>query len=270
MTIDEFVSDLRLDIELILSHVLNMNRVNLYAHGDKNISDDEIKIFNECLKRRLNREPLAYIVGHKQFMNLDLIVNENVLIPRPETEILVENVINRLKNFVGEIKIADIGTGSGAIALSIVDFLPNVFVDAVDINEKSLEVAKSNAIKNNLQNKINFYHGDLFNPIQNKKFNAIVSNPPYIPTKIIDELQDEISKYEPRIALDGGIDGLNFYRRLINESQNFLNDEGFLAFEIGYNQAESIKKFAKNIFNCVEVIKDLSNLNRVMILRNDY
>lgn len=255
------IEDLRFDFDLLLADVLKMNRASLYAHGDKNLSIAEIESLKQKLIRRLNGEPFAYIVGHKAFMDLDLMVNENVLIPRPETEILVESVIERLKQINEPIKIADIGTGSGAIALSIKKYLPNAQVHAIDISQKALEVARQNSIKNNLP--IEFHHGDLFEPIKDKKFQAIVSNPPYIPSDVVTDL--EVSKFEPRLALDGGIDGLNFYRRLIAESESLLTDEGFLAFEIGFNQAEEIKILAQDKFK-IEIIKDLANLNRVMIL----
>ena len=227
--IENHIKFARLEAEIFLMNVLNVERIFLYTHDDKILNDEQIKNFYEMIERRISHEPAAYIIGHKNFMNLNLIVNENVLIPRPETEILVEEVIKRLKNLNEKIQVADIGTGSGAIALSIAQFLPNAFVDAVDINQKTLDIAKSNASKNNLSEKINFHLGDLLNPLKNKKFHAIVSNPPYIPTEIIDSLQVEVAKYEPRIALDGGEDGLNFYRRLIEESPKFLQKNGFLA-----------------------------------------
>ena len=264
------IENARLEAEILLCNVLKTNRLNLYLNSDRHLTDDHLFMYKKLIQRRLKGEPIAYIVGSKEFMNFDLTVDENVLIPRPETEILVEAVIDRLKNFSGKIKIADLGTGSGAIAISIAKFIVNVEVEAVDISEKAIDIAKLNAINNNVADKINFHVGDLFDPIVDQKFNAIVSNPPYIPSDIINTLQSEVKNYEPRIALDGGIDGLNFYRKIINESPKLLLKNGFIAVEIGYDQANSIKNLIESDgqFDKIEVIKDLAGLDRIVIAKN--
>ena len=202
-------------------------------------------------------------------MDLDLIVTNDVLIPRPDTEILVDIAIKNLKLMSGELKIADIGTGSGAIGISILKYIKSAAVAAVDISDRAIEVAKSNAEKYSLTNRIEFYVGDLLEPLEGKKFNAILSNPPYIPSKMIDTLQPEVADFEPRIALDGGADGLDFYRRLIADAPYFLIEGGFLAVEIGYDQAEAVKKLADSSgrFTSTEVIKDLSQKDRVFIAK---
>ena len=219
------------------------------------------------IERRTKHEPTAYLVGHREFMDLDLIVNEDVLIPRPETEVLVETVIDRFNDSTGVVRIADIGTGSGAISISLAKSLSSASVDAVDISDKALTVARLNAGRYNLLGRITFNLGDLLDPLNGKKFNAIVSNPPYIPSKVIDTLQAEVREYEPSIALDGGADGLDFYRRLMEESPKLLVEGGFLAVEIGFDQAEAVTNLARGHFREVKVIKDLSQNDRVVIAK---
>ena len=189
------------------------------------------------------------------------------MIPRPETEILVEEVVERLKKVSDTINFADIGVGSGAICIAILKFLENSFAEAVDISPAAIEVAKINSTIQGVSNRINFYTGDLLTPLSGKKFNAIISNPPYIPNDVIKTLQPEVLEYEPHLALDGGEDGLNFYRRLINESPNLIADGGFLAVEIGINQAIEISTMIEDNgqFDKVEIIKDLAGIERVLI-----
>lgn len=261
--------NIRLDLELMLAHVLKINRAKLYANLNRELTCREFTEYSKMLFQRLNSEPMAYILGHKEFMYIDLIVNKDVLIPRPETEILVEEVLKRLNKMSGELKVADIGTGSGAIAVSIAKMNADVKVEAVDISARALEIAKYNAVNNGVADKITFHLGDLMESLKNHKFNAIVSNPPYIPTDIIDTLEPEVKDYEPRLALDGGEDGLNFYRRLICDTPALLTEGGFLAVEIGYDQGKAVKDLMEvsHKFKTVEVIKDLSQLDRVIIAR---
>ena len=262
------IDNARLDAEILLAHVLNENRIYIYINSELTLNEQQCKIYNSFIKRRAKHEPLAYIIGHKEFMNLDFIVTDEVLIPRPETEILVEETVERLKKFSDMLNIADIGIGSGAIGISILKLLINAHLDAVDISTSAIEIAKLNAVNHYVEDRINFHIGNLLSPLTGKKFNAIVSNPPYIPNFVIDSLQPEISNYEPRIALDGGADGLKFYRQLINDSPNLLIDGGFLAVEIGINQSNEIKNLIKNNehFNHVEIINDLAGIERVMII----
>ena len=257
----------RLEAEILLAHTLKVGRLYLYVNSEQELTQEQIEIYNELINKRMNHEPTAYIIGHREFMDLDLIVNQDVLIPRPETEVLVETVIDQLNDITNIVRLADIGTGSGAIALSLAKNLPGASVDAVDISEKALTIAKLNASKYNLIGRIAFHLGDLLSPLSDKKFNAIVSNPPYIPSKVIDTLQAEVRDYEPKTALNGGIDGLDFYRRLIEEAPKLLTDDGFLAVEIGFDQAEAVKHLAKDYFQKVEVVKDLSQNDRVIIAR---
>ena len=231
----------RLDAEILLAHVLNCRRLTLYVDSDKILSLESVLKFNELINRRLEGIPVAYLTGKKDFMGLSFAVNQNVLIPRPETEILTEFVGEYLRGLGREVNFADLGVGSGAIAVSILKFVKTARAAAVDISNEALEVAKFNATKFHVEDRIKFYCGDLFEPLEGKIFNAIVSNPPYIPTSKLNSLQTEVQR-EPRLALDGGEDGLNFYRQLVKAAPDFLSQNGLIAFEIGIGQAEEVKK----------------------------
>ena len=254
----------RLDSEILLAHVLNCRRLSLYVDSQRILPLDSILKFNELINQRLNGLPVAYIVGSKDFFGLNFAVNQNVLIPRPETEILAEYVGEYLRGLDCDVNFADLGTGSGAIAISILKFVKNSRAAAVDISAEALEVAKFNASKFYVDDRIKFYCGDLFAPLEGQKFNAIVSNPPYIPTSELKTLQTEV-KREPQAALDGGEDGLRFYRRIISDAPRFLASGGLLAVEIGINQSSAVKNlFAQANFVEITILKDLAGLERVV------
>ena len=254
----------RLDSEILLAHVLNCRRLSLYVDSQRILPLNSILKFNELINQRLNGLPVAYIVGSKDFFGLNFAVNQNVLIPRPETEILAEYVGEYLRELACEVNFADLGTGSGAIAISILKFVKNSRAAAVDISAEALEVAKFNASKFYVDDRIKFYCGDLFAPLEGQKFNAVVSNPPYIPTSELKTLQAEV-KREPQQALDGGEDGLSFYRRIISDAPRFLLNGGLLAVEIGINQASAVKNlFAQANFAEITILKDLAGLERVV------
>ncbi|MBO4401089.1 MAG: peptide chain release factor N(5)-glutamine methyltransferase [Selenomonadaceae bacterium] len=256
----------RLDAEVLLAYVLNSRRLALYVHVAQELTDEQIKRYENLILRRLERIPVAYLVGHKEFMGLNFAVTPDVLIPRPDTEVLAQGVIEHLQDFSGRaIEIADIGTGSGAICISILKFLDNAIADAVDVSAKALDIARFNAEKFNVTDRINFYEGSLFEPLAGKKFDVVISNPPYVLSGDMDNLQPEIST-EPRIALDGGADGLDFYRQIIDAAPNFLNDDGFLAVEVGANQADAVVKLINETgaFSYTQVWKDLANIERVV------
>lgn len=251
----------RLDAEILLAFVLNSSRLKLYTDSEKILSADEVQHFKNLIDKRKKNIPIAYITGRKEFFGLNFFVNENVLIPRPDTEILTQLAI---ENLGGEKIFADIGTGSGAIAISICKFVKNSTGYAVDISENALDVAKFNAKKFGVDDRINFFCGYLFAPLAGKKFNAIISNPPYIPTADLKNLQAEV-KTEPATAFDGGADGLNFYRKIISDAPEFLFAGGFLAVEVGINQAEKVKEiFAENNFGEVEIFQDLAGIDRTV------
>lgn len=259
----------RLDAEILLAHILNCRRLTLYVDSDKKLPLDTVFRFNQLINQRLEGVPVAYLTNSKDFMGLSFAVNENVLIPRPETEILTELVGEYLRGLNCEVTFADLGTGSGAIAISILKFVKSARASAVDISSEALEVAKFNANKFHVEDRIELLQGDLFESLQGKIFNAIVSNPPYIPTGELETLQSEVKK-EPRLALDGGQDGLSFYRRIISSAPRFLADGGLLAVEIGINQASAVKTLMEaSNFVSVEVFKDLAGLERVIVGRID-
>lgn len=255
----------RLDAEILLAYVLNCNRLKLYTDSEKNLSVDEVQKFQNLIEKRKKNIPVAYLISNKEFFGLNFFVNENVLIPRPDTEILTQFAI---ENLSGEKNFLDLCTGSGAICISICKFVKNAKCYAVDISENALKVAKFNAEKFGVEDRIKFFCGNLFEPIAEKNFDAIISNPPYIPTKDLKTLQAEV-KNEPEIALDGGDDGLNFYREIIEKSPKFLKSGGFLAVEIGINQSEKIiNLIAENKnFEDAEIFKDLAGIDRVIAAR---
>ncbi len=258
------------ETELLFTEVLNCNRLSLYLNKDTFLDKAKSSLISGTLKRRACGEPLHYILGKIEFMGLEFQINSDVLIPRPETEIVVETAMKIVCRFAGlpvcRFKILDIGTGSGCIAVSLAKFLSHADITATDISFAALEVAKQNSIQNNV--KVNFIESDLFanHELQITNYDLIVSNPPYIKTEEIDELQPELS-FEPRVALDGGNDGLDFYRRIIDKAPRYLKEGAFLIMEIGFDQRIAIENIFQNSgsFKAIEVIKDYSGIDRVII-----
>ena len=256
----------RLDVETLLQKVLNVDRLYILLNLERILSEDEEKLFNEFINERLNNRPIAYIVGNREFMGLDFYVQEGVLIPRPDTEVLVEEVIELGKN-KGPINILDIGTGSGAITVSLAKYLENAKVTSVDISEIALEIGKRNAISNNVDDKITFIKSDLFTNIdKNMKFDIIVSNPPYIKREVIETLDKQVKDFEPYNALEGGIDGLDFYRTITSQAKDYLKKGGILAYEVGHDQSEDVSKLMeKDGYTNIYTRKDLQQIDRVVI-----
>ena len=255
----------RLDAEVLLSYLLGQKRIFLYVHFDQPLTAEELARYREMVKRRAAGEPVAYICGEKEFMGLAFKVTPAVLVPQPDTETLVEAAIERLKGKENA-RIADVCTGSGAIALALVHYMSESSVATTDISAEALAVAKENAEALGLSERVEFFVGDLLAPISGKTFDAIVSNPPYIPSADIDGLPREV-RAEPKLALDGGADGLDFYRRLVGESAALLNDGGFLAVECGDTQAGAIVEMAATGgFGKTEIVRDLADKERVVIL----
>ena len=259
--------------EILLAHVLSFNRVDLYIQYDRPVNPRELAAFKETIKRRLRGEPVAYIVGERGFWSLDLRVTPDVLIPRPETEIVVETALAVLpKKADGEAKkILDIGTGSGAIVLALATERPGYLFYATDRSWKALRVARENARKYRLEEGVRFFCGDLFKPLAGVQngFDLIVSNPPYIRRGELNELASEVSKYEPREALDGGPDGLDLIRILVRQAPEFIAPQGWLIFEIGYDQGEDVKCImaGTKAYEDVTILTDYNNLNRVVRAR---
>lgn len=255
----------KLEAELLLAYCLDMDRINLIIKRQDEVEKDKLAKFLKFLNMRKSHIPYQYIIKRQYFMGLEFFVNENVLIPRPETEILVEEVLKRIRKGNA---ILDIGTGSGAIAVSIAKYYPDCTVYAVDISQKAIEVAKYNAIKQGVLDKIFFIESDLFcNLPANLKFDFIVSNPPYIKRNEIELLQEEVKK-EPIIALNGGEDGLFFYKEIIKKAPYYMKSYGKIGFEIGYDQKEEITDFLKKEgFGDIEIINDLAGIERVIIAK---
>lgn len=256
----------RLDVETLLQKVLNVDRLYILLNLEKSLSEEEEKLFNKFITERLNNRPIAYIVGNREFMGLDFYVQEGVLIPRPDTEVLVEEVIELGKD-KGTINILDIGTGSGAITVSLAKYLDNAKVTSVDISDIALEIGKRNAVSNQVDNKITFIKSDLFTNIdENIKFDIIVSNPPYIKREVIDTLDKQVKDFEPYNALEGGVDGLDFYRAITTQAKNYLNKGGILAYEVGHDQSEDVGKLmVKDGYTNIYTRKDLQQIDRVVI-----
>lgn len=260
-----------LDVQLILAYLLKKDRVYLHVHKDKKVNEIISNKYYELIRIRNTGYPLQYIINNQEFMGLDFYVQEGILIPRPDTEVLVEKIIKLVKcNFINNhnINILDIGTGSGAIALSLAYYIKNSQVIAIDLSDIAIETAKINAKKHNLKN-IKIIKGDLFNDLNTgkEKFNIIVSNPPYIEKGEIEKLQKEVANYEPRLALDGGDDGLKFYRQIIKTFKTYSEDNSILAVEIGYNQGDSVRDIFElsKLFNEIMIEKDLAGHDRVVI-----
>lgn len=259
----------RLDAEVLLAFSLKCDRSYLLMHPEKIIDKKTYEQYLSCINDRKKGKPVQYITQQQEFMGLDFFVNENVLIPRPDTEILVENILDSIKkNAYSKTEILDIGCGSGAISISLAHYAPDTYLSCVDISSAALSICEKNAQYHHVQNRMRFYQGNLFDPIENK-FDMIVSNPPYIPYEDIKTLQAEVSEYEPRIALDGGLDGMSFYRRIIKQAPQYLRVNGLLFFEIGYNQGADVCKLLQDtgMYSDIQVIKDLAGKDRVVRAR---
>ena len=257
----------RLDAEVLLSHILGKDRLYLYTNFDQPLTPEELAAYRQAVKRRVMYAPVAYINGYKEFMGLDFMVNPAVLIPRPDTEILVEAALERLDG-VEAPAIADLGTGSGAIIVSLLVKLVTAVGMAVDISPEALAVAGENADRQGVGERLTFLKGDMLQPLAGEKFDAIVSNPPYIPDNDICGLSPEV-RQEPRLALAGGSDGLDFYRRIVAQGANYLKPAGFIAVEVGINQAGPVVALADtdSRLKLEAIINDYAGIERVVIFR---
>lgn len=248
----------------MLSAVLNLPRVKLYSQWDRPLEPGEVQLYREMLLKRVQGWPLAYLTGKKAFLSWDFTVTPAVLIPRPETELLVEFIVDRFKN-KPPVRGVDVGTGSGAIVIALAKLLPESKWEATDISAAALKIAAQNAEDLGVAGQVNFREGDLLEPVKTfLPYDVIVSNPPYIPSAEIDTLQPEVRK-EPHSALDGGPDGLDCYRRLFTQTLPLLKETGILAVEHGYDQRQSLLDLAaKNGLAC-ETLTDLAGLDRILV-----
>jgi release factor glutamine methyltransferase len=270
----EGLSPARLDAEVLLATSLGMSRIGLYTHYDQPLQKDELTGFKKLIQRRLHHEPVAYILGKREFWSLSFQVTRDVLIPRPETELLVEEALklfgpSRPPN--GPYRILEIGTGCGAVIVAIAHELPAAQLVATDVSEKALRVAIQNASENGVGDRIQFLQGDLFTPLRREPaFDLILTNPPYIPHDQVSGLPPEVRDFEPRIALDGGKDGLEFYHRALPEVGDYLCPGGWFLAEMGDGQDRLIRQIAEENRSLGEFdfIKDLSGKNRVFKAQN--
>ena len=251
---DNNVLSHRLDSEVLLSKILNKTREELLMNLDKKIEIQKINYFERLIKRRSKKEPIAYILKQKEFWSKNYHVNQNTLIPRPETELMVENIVQIFNS--KDISILDIGTGTGCILLSILGELKNSRGVGIDISNKAINIAKKNSKKHFLKSRAKFIKKS-FDKIYNKKFDLIVSNPPYIMKKDIKNLSEDIKRYEPKVALDGGNDGLDVIKKVIYKSRSILKIKGMLALEIGKGQYIKVSKILrKNNFKIKNLVRD--------------
>jgi release factor glutamine methyltransferase len=265
------IESARLSAELLLSHVLQMQRIELYTQYNKIVSKEQLNALHELVKRAGNQEPIAYLVGKTEFYSLELVVNNNCMIPRPETELLAQRAIEFLRSRKSQQNVLDLCSGCGCIAVAIAKNFAEANIIATDICDKALSVANQNIEKYNLQDRITLLQGDLFDPLvpglDNPKFDLIVSNPPYVSDAEYQVLEPNVKEYEPKLALYAGVQGLDIYKKIAEEVVNFLNPSAVVILEIGYAQGQAIKVMLENtgLFAQINIEKDLHNNDRIII-----
>ena len=259
---DADITDAAADALLLMEYVLDVDRNHILLHGNEEIDPEKKASYRELIKRRSSHVPLQYITGHQEFMGLDFTVNEHVLIPRLDTECLVEEAMI----VTGDgMRVLDLCTGSGCILVSLMKYKNEIEGIGTDISDEALEMARLNAANNGVAAE--FVQGDLYEALKadDAKFDVIISNPPYIRKDVIPGLMEEVREHEPVKALDGGEDGLDFYRRIINGADEWLLRGGSILFEIGYDQGEAVKGMLEDKgYRDVRIVKDLAGLDRVV------
>lgn len=257
----------QLDAELLMAYALHTTRIHIISHSEQLPSDEEIQQFRQMIARRAKREPLAYITGEREFWKLSFDIVPGVLVPRPETETLVETVLSQLRGLDSPI-MAEIGAGSGCIAISLAMEVPDAFIYATEVDPVALEVAGRNALKHRVDDRVKIMEGNLLDPLQfdlHCKLDAVISNPPYIPSGEIDSLQPEVAKYEPRGALDGGPDGMVYHRQILAVAREWLKPGGWVHMEIGIGQAAEVVDYAyKHGYWKARITKDLAGIERII------
>jgi release factor glutamine methyltransferase len=254
------------EAELLFTQALGCNRLSLHLEPQRRLTSKEAAFISSALKRRIKGEPLQYILGKTEFMGLEFKVDKNVLIPRPETEVLVECALKYAGRFKqAAFRCLDMCTGCGCIAVSMAKHFPLAFIEAVDVSNEAIKTAAKNAILNAA--KINFIQCDLFSGlnIERARYDIITANPPYVASGEISSLQPEV-RFEPLLALDGGADGLDFYKRIAGEAPGYLNEGGIILLEIGFRQADKVDSILRNEgkFDIIEIIRDYSGIERVI------
>lgn len=262
----ENIQDSHIKASILLQYVLKQTKQELIINSEEIVEPSKVNEYNNYLQEIIKGTPIQYITKYQQFMALDFYVDENVLIPQPDTEVLVEEGIKIIKE--QNMEVLDLCTGSGAIAISIAHYCQNSTVTATDISQEALEVARKNANLNNVN--IEFIESNLFDKLTERSFDIILSNPPYIETDIIKTLEKDVQA-EPHLALDGGKDGLEFYKKILNEAYEYLKTNGYLMLEIGYNQGNAVINLAHKNLKLItkQPIKDLAGNDRVVIFQKE-
>jgi release factor glutamine methyltransferase len=263
---DKGIENPRLDAEVLLAHVLGTERIGLYLHFDKPLQSGEVDRYRELVRRRARGEPAAYLVGRKEFWSLDFAVGPGVLVPRPDTERLVEGALD----VMGEAgRFAELGVGSGAVSVALLSERPGWSAAGVDCEVEALETARRNAAEHLVGDRLELRHGDLFEPLKGETFDLVVSNPPYIPSADIEGLSRDVAGFEPRIALDGGPDGLCVIRRILEGARDFLREGGWLLLEFGAGQAPGVVQCLDEAggYGSPEILSDYAGLARVCRVR---
>ena len=261
------IEEARLQAELLLVDVLGLNRLDLYLQFERILTNNEVDLYREYVRKRAGRMPVQYVLGKTSFRHLDLLVTPEVLIPRYETEVLVEVALDCAgKTSSGVLRCLDLCCGSGAIALSIAHECEHAFVVGLDVSSTALKIARKNSNRNQLNDKVWWVCTDLFRGLNSFEFDVITCNPPYVPQKEIQSLQPEIRDYEPHLALDGGKDGLDYYRRIVKEATNCLTVGGSLILEVGDGQADEVGMLIDSCgyFECLNTVSDLNDRPRIV------
>jgi release factor glutamine methyltransferase len=261
------VQEPRREAASLLELSIGRDRTFVFAHPDYELTQSEKDSFSEYLNRRANREPLQYIRGHQEFYALDFDVTPDVLIPRPETEILVENAIKDLQE-VETASFCEVGVGSGCISVSILHELPSATAVGLDVSDKALKITQRNAEKHSVSSRLRLVKSDVFEALSDQQFDMIVSNPPYVPQDDFDSLQAEVRDFEPQIALTDGSNGLSIIERIVLQAPQFLRSKGGLLMEIGFGQAESVEKmFDREVWREFDILDDLQSIPRIVRAR---
>lgn len=262
----ENIQDSHIKASILLQYVLKQTKQELVINSEEIVEPSKVNEYNNYLQEIIKGSPIQYITKHQQFMALDFYVDENVLIPQPDTEVLVEEGIKII--IEQNMEVLDLCTGSGAIAISIAHYCQNSTVTATDVSQEALDVARKNANSNNVN--IEFIESDLFDELAERSFDIILSNPPYIETDIINTLEKDVQA-EPHLALDGGRDGLEFYKKILNEAHKHLKTNGYLMLEIGYNQGNAVINLAHKNLKLItkQPIKDLAGNDRILIFQKE-
>jgi release factor glutamine methyltransferase len=260
----------RLNAELLLLFVLSRERAYLYAHPERELTPDEQSNFDEVIRERARGCPTQYITGHQEFWGLDLLVSPAVLIPRPETEHVVETVLELVKEYPfdgpGRLKLVDVGTGSGCIALALASELPHAEIHACDISEEALEIACVNAARLALGGKVLFRKSDLLSVYAGEHFDFVISNPPYVGECDADKVQKQVREFEPKVAVFSGREGMEIYRRLVPQAHKHLRPGGWLVAEIGYSEEDNVRNLLAGWAE-IQVTPDLQGIPRVVAAR---